>query len=544
MTTKSNTIKNLNGFVHWFVLVICFFVATVGYVPRSAQAQTFKEAFGDKIDLSNVPNYANQPFPSYITKDNTGNNPITDNGALLGRVLFYDKNLSVNRTRSCASCHDQAVGFTDTDTQSVGENGVTERHSMRLINARFADEVRFFWDERAFSLENQVIQPIVDHIEMGFSGENGNPGFPDLVDRLSDIDYYDSLFTAAFGDPNINLPRMNRALAQFIRSIQSFDSKYDEGRAMVNVRVMPFPNFTAEENDGKALFIQPPMFDQTGNRVGGGVGCAICHRGDEFDIAVNSGNNGVIAMADGSGDDLTNTRSPTLRDLFNQVGAMNAPTMHNGQFNRIDDVLTHYDAPADNPQLDFRMRPGGNPQRLNMTNVERVALRSFLQTLTGNAVYTDEKLSNPFLIDETEFVASTNFVLVRGTQIEGDLSSLQNSDDVHASFLPGFTINNNAAPILMTTSATVPGATEFIMESSANTPGLEFTVEAFNWNTTTFDVLDVRAESFNSDCATSHAITSAHVSNNSFVRSRIGWRKTGFTIVFPWQVSADLTGWQ
>jgi len=92
----------------------------------------------------------------------------------LGRVLFYDKNLSVNNTISCASCHKQEFAVGDTAVSSLGvDNGRTERHSMRLINTRYANEAKFFWNERAASLEAQVTMPIVDHLEMGFSGQTG-----------------------------------------------------------------------------------------------------------------------------------------------------------------------------------------------------------------------------------------------------------------------------------------------------------------------------------------------------------------------------------
>lgn len=105
------------------------------------------------IDLDNLFNYANQNIPNYISKDNTPvSNPIDDKIATLGRVLFYDKNLSDNNNIACASCHQQAFAFSDPLTTSLGLNGGnTGRHSMRLINSRFADEVRFFWDERAVS---------------------------------------------------------------------------------------------------------------------------------------------------------------------------------------------------------------------------------------------------------------------------------------------------------------------------------------------------------------------------------------------------------
>ena len=115
--------------------------------------------FGSTINPESLYNYANQSVPGYITKDNTAGNPITNKGATLGRVLFYDKNLSSNNTISCSSCHQQANAFGDTNIASTGVNGTTGRHSMRLINTRFANETRFFWDERAVNLETQTTMP-------------------------------------------------------------------------------------------------------------------------------------------------------------------------------------------------------------------------------------------------------------------------------------------------------------------------------------------------------------------------------------------------
>jgi len=112
-----------------------------------------KLSFGNNIDPRNLLNYANQGKPAYILKDNTRNNPITNSKATLGRVLFYDKNLSTNNTISCGSCHKQNSAFSDIAPVSDGvEGGKTVRHSMRLINARFERETNFFWNERAFSL--------------------------------------------------------------------------------------------------------------------------------------------------------------------------------------------------------------------------------------------------------------------------------------------------------------------------------------------------------------------------------------------------------
>ena len=115
--------------------------------------------FGSNINLSSLENYANQTKPNYITRDNSTGNPITDKGATLGRMLFYDKNLSKNNTISCSSCHKQELAFGDNVVASVGVNGTTGRHSMRLVNARFGNEAKFFWDERAATLEAQTTFP-------------------------------------------------------------------------------------------------------------------------------------------------------------------------------------------------------------------------------------------------------------------------------------------------------------------------------------------------------------------------------------------------
>ncbi len=341
------------------------------------------------LDLTQLENYANQPRPAYITRNNTtAGNAISDRGATLGRVLFHDKRLSRNNTISCSSCHVQAHGFGDAPVASNGVSGTTGRHSMRLINSRFATEPRFFWDERAATLEAQTTQPVRDHVEMGFSGATGDPAFADLVKTLSTIDDYRVLFAMTFGDKNITEARIQQSLAQFVRSIQSFDSKYDAGRAVANDN-QNFPNFTAAENTGKQIFLNPP------NQ--GGAGCAGCHRPPEFDIDPASRNNGVTGKI-GGGTDLTNTRSPSLRDLIGPGGSSNGPFMHDGSFATLAQVINHYNAiPANNADLDNRLRgPGGQPLRLNLSQAQRDNLAAFLQTLTGTAVYTDPRWSDPF----------------------------------------------------------------------------------------------------------------------------------------------------
>ena len=392
-----------------FYLLLCFMIVLsacnndggIGLNPGGIDATLGQETdnyFNGTIDLDNLENYEDQLIPNYIRRDNTGQNEISDEAATLGRVLFYDKKLSVNNTISCASCHKQELAFGDDLGQSEGVNGLTGRHSMRLINARFAEETRFFWDERALTLEEQTTMPIQDHIEMGFSGQDGNPSIEDLIAKIEIEPYYNDLFTLAFGSPEITEVRMQNALAQFVRSIQSFDSRYDVGRSQINNPNQDFPNFTEQENMGKRLFSQNIQFQgNSGNRIGGGLGCQSCHGAPEFDIDENSRNNGVINTAgDLDARDLTVERSPSLRDLFNPNGELNGPLMHTGRFD-VDQMIEHYndiDA-GNNNNLDNRLRRGGGVN-LNMTEEEKEALKAFLKTLSGNDVYTNQKWSDPF----------------------------------------------------------------------------------------------------------------------------------------------------
>jgi len=212
----------------------------------------------DYLDLPEDPYDYDDPLPSHfqsatvVSQDNTPSfNPLTNEGATLGRVLFYDTQLSSNGTISCASCHGQATGFSDTNTFSEGfEGGLTGRNSMGLSNSRFYAGVKFFWDERADTLEDQVLMPIQDPVEMGLTIEQ-------LVERVETQPYYAYLFTEAFGDAEVTEERISFALAQFVRSIVSYRSRFDAGLAMANDIQSDFGNFTAEENRGKELFLSP-----------------------------------------------------------------------------------------------------------------------------------------------------------------------------------------------------------------------------------------------------------------------------------------------
>lgn len=368
-------------------------------------AEILSQYFGTNILIDQLENYEDQPVPNYINDDNTGTNRITNEGATLGRVLFYDNSLSVDETVACASCHQQEHAFGDLAQASEGVAGSTGRHSMRLVNARFGNEARFFWDERAGSLETQTTRPIQDHVEMGFSGDDSDPDINDLILKLQNIEYYPPLFELAFGDPEITEDRMQLAMAQFVRSIQSFDSKFDSGLVVSRNMNEPFDNFSDIENLGKQLFLAGPAGAPGGGPGGAaaiaGAGCQACHQAPEFDIDNNANNNGVIhVIGDPSAEDLEVTRSPTLRDLFKVTGELNGPMMHTGDFTTMEQVIDHYNnLPQEslNANLDPRLSPRGQPQRLNLDQEEIDALVAFMKTLSGTDIYTNAKWSDPFV---------------------------------------------------------------------------------------------------------------------------------------------------
>jgi len=318
--------------------------------------------------------------PPIVGQDNMpANNVTTDAGATLGRVLFYDKRLSTNQTISCSSCHQQQHGFSDPGKFSKGFNGgLTGRNSMGLSNARWYQRRHFFWDERANTLEDQVLQPIQNSVEMGMT-------LTALTNRLAAEPFYRNLFTATFGSPEATPNRVSRALAQFVRSIVSTRSKYDLG--VTN----NFATFTAQENLGRQMF-----FGQVGNAT-----CVACHGTDNFVPGPNINNNGLenpyvdkgLGGITGRPQDEGLFKVPSLRNI-----ALTAPYMHDGRFATLEEVVEFYNSGVvAHPNLSPPLRgPGGLPLRLNLTPARKAALVAFLRTLTDTMIATDEKYSDPF----------------------------------------------------------------------------------------------------------------------------------------------------
>lgn len=350
------------------------------------------EVLSTYLNIPPIPyNYSSPNLPGFYAnqfiriQDNTpADNPTTNWGATLGRVLFYDKQLSINQTIACASCHQQANGFTDTVQFSVGFNGqTTQRHSMALANAVYYLNGRFFWDERAATLEEQVLQPIQDPIEMGMT-------LSVLEERIQASTFYPILFKKAFENGEMNSENIAKALAQFVRSMVSYESKFDKGRATVSDIYQDFSNFTTQENFGKTIF--------TTNQ---NINCFSCHNTEAF-ITDNPRNNGLyltnpdvgVSIHTNNALDVGKFKAPSLKNV-----ALRSKFMHDGSFSSLDEVIEHYNARIkpnenlDSHLIDFAT---GNPIRMQLNPNEVEALKAFLHTLTDEKFVSDVKYGNPF----------------------------------------------------------------------------------------------------------------------------------------------------
>jgi len=225
------------------------------------------------------------------------------------------------------------------------------------------------------NLEAQVLQPIQNAVEMGMD-------LTTLTNRLAAETYYTNLFATTFGSPGVTSDRISKALAQFVRSIVSTQSKFDLG-ATNN-----FANFTLQENQGRQLFNGP-------------AGCAACHGTDNFVPGPALNNNGLefpyvdlgVGGITGNPQDNGKFKVPSLRNI-----ALTAPYMHDGRFTNLQQVVDFYNAGVvDNPNLSPPLRnPNGTVRRLNLSQQQKDALVAFLRTLTDPNLATDPKYSDPF----------------------------------------------------------------------------------------------------------------------------------------------------
>jgi cytochrome c peroxidase len=285
----------------------------------------------------------------------TEGNSTTRDRVALGRRLFFDRALSADRTVSCSSCHRPEHLFTDTTAVSPGVYGRRgHRNTPSLLNVAYARHLT--WDGRSRTLEEQVLKPIQDPVEMDLSLDS-------VVLRLSAIADYQAAFHLAYAEP-VSADGVSRALAAYLRTLRSGDAPVDRFHAGVATAI------TAEARAGFHLFV-------------GKARCSLCHWGPTFSdgefhntgVSARSGfhDDGRYART-GAGADLRAFRTAALRNV-----ARTAPYMHDGSFATLEEVVDFYDGGGGPDEgRDVDLRP------LGLTAAEKRSLLAFLLALTGS----------------------------------------------------------------------------------------------------------------------------------------------------------------
>jgi cytochrome c peroxidase len=321
-------------------------------------------------------NFPAMPIPA--------DNPFTVEGVALGRYLFYEELLSGDNTMSCASCHSPAAAFTDDGNRfSTGIDGLQgRRNAMALIN--MAWETRYFWDGRSLTLEDQVLHPVRDPIEM-------HENWPVAVAKLQAHHAYPDLFYAAFGTTTIDSLLAAKALAQFVRTMISGNSRFDKFQ-----RGMLFP--TVDEQLGVHLTEQEGGDPALGLGGQWGADCFHCHPhagGRMTDGLMH--NNGLdseftdlgLGGVTGVAEDMGKFKVPTLRNV-----ALTAPYMHDGRFQTLEEVIEHYNSgghPSATIDPFMKYTQGG----LQLTPEKKQQLIAFLNMLTDMDFVNNPAFQDP-----------------------------------------------------------------------------------------------------------------------------------------------------
>jgi cytochrome c peroxidase len=298
-------------------------------------------------------------------------NPLTEEGVALGSRLFHEPRFSINNTVSCASCHQQATGFSDARKFSIGAEGhAGKRRSMPIVN--LAWQRSFFWDGRAPSLREQVLMPIRDPHEMNEKPEN-------VAEKLGNDPVYQKSFREAFGSEGVTVPRMALALEQFLLTNISQQSRFDLALGKAG-------DLTETEKRGLQLFVT----ENDPERGLRGADCFHCHGGMLFTDHGFHDNGLDLSKADigrmavtGSEADRGKFKTPSLRNV-----ALRAPYMHDGRFATLEEVVEHYNSGVERrPNLDPNLakHPAAG---LGLTDEEKAELVAFLRTLTDQSFIT------------------------------------------------------------------------------------------------------------------------------------------------------------
>lgn len=318
----------------------------------------------------------------FPTPDLPADNPLTLTGVQLGRMLFYEKSLSKDGTQACADCHLQQDAFSDKRQFSIGVAGLPgKRQAMAVMNLAWHQN-GLFWDGRAPRVRDQALKPIQDPLEM-------DETLPNVVAKLKADKQYTDQFIRAFGDATVDADRIALALEQFMLSMVSSNSKYDQ--SLRNEATL-----SEAEMRGQALFFAE--FDPFGGQKG--AECFHCHAGHNFtnDEFMNNGLDTDAGITDEGRSKVTNNAAdkgrfkvPSLRNI-----ALTPPYMHDGRFATLEEVVEHYNTGVKNSStvefiLQYNLQPGG----LQLTAQDKSDLVAFLKTLSDPDFLTNKAYSKP-----------------------------------------------------------------------------------------------------------------------------------------------------
>ncbi|MBK8298691.1 MAG: c-type cytochrome [Saprospiraceae bacterium] len=291
------------------------------------------------------------------------------------------KKLSKDLTQACADCHAQKDAFTDIRPFSIGvEKMEGGRNAMPIFNLAFHNN-GFFWDGRAPLLRDQALKPIQDPLEM-------NETLPNMVSKLQSDKKYADQFIRAFGNDTVSSLKVSLALEQFMMTIVSHDSKYDQ-------YLKGEVGFTPEELRGKDLFFAET--DPLNNLKG--AECFHCHGGYNFtnnDYMNNGldeeGNFIDLGRFNVTKKDLDKAtfKVPSLRNI-----ALTPPYMHDSRFKTLEEVIDHYNSNVKKSSTTTEFLQN-NFSGLNLTAQDKKDLIAFLKTLNDPTYINNPEYANPF----------------------------------------------------------------------------------------------------------------------------------------------------
>ncbi|MBK8965586.1 MAG: cytochrome c peroxidase [Saprospiraceae bacterium] len=384
----------------------CLFLGTLILAAACKRDTDFNYYYYEPADFALLSQYLNLPdrpenyqstLPKHLQSLGLAARPVDYDKATLGRVLFYDKNLSKDGTISCASCHKQELAFSDDKKVSAGVFGLTgDRNSIALgsvlsFSAYYGTDlfgpsgVPFFWDNRANTAAEQNLASMTNPNEMGMS-------HTDIVNAVQTQPYYEPLFRMAFGSNQVTQARVSEAIAEFVNGIGSYKSKFDSEAEKTlgyntysNLERNNFSGFSAAENRGKLIYLD---------------NCASCHSPLQGRPEKMKANNGLDAATVDAGvggvtnqaNDMAQFKVPTLRNI-----ELTGPYMHDGRFATLEEVVEHYSTGIQNhPNLSPELKYGYQPKKLNFSAQDKSDLVAFLKTLTDQELRTDKRYANPF----------------------------------------------------------------------------------------------------------------------------------------------------